>query len=147
MTTINQLNQVSNVQAGDLLALFSTTNGVTQNVAISQLAAYILSSIGNTGLVTQYSSPNVSGFSVSINAVPNTWLLLTPLAVYAVGAIILPASPSDQDEVNVSSTQAVTALTVSAGGRSVNGAPSALTANGFFTMRYDGVNNSWYRVA
>ena len=47
----------------------------------------------------------------------------------------------------MSCTQAVTTLTVSANGATaVNGAPAALTANGFFRLRFDGIFQSWYRI-
>ena len=46
----------------------------------------------------------------------------------------------------VSCTQAVTTLTVSGNGSTVNGAPTTLAANGFFRLRYDGVFKAFYRV-
>ena len=50
-------------------------------------------------------------------------------------------------QVSVNCTQIVTALTVSAGGTTVTGAPTALAAaNEFFTMRFDAATNAWYRV-
>ena len=52
----------------------------------------------------------------------------------------------DGQEVLVTSTQAVTALTVSGNGSTVYGAPSALTANAFFKLRFDGVVKAWYRI-
>jgi hypothetical protein len=76
------------------------------------------------------------------------FLLLTPGGTYATGTIVLPALAecADGQEVLVTCTQIVTALTVSGNGSTVNGAPSALAANGFFRLRFDGVLDSWYRV-
>ncbi|MFV1151999.1 hypothetical protein QMK98_29610, partial [Klebsiella pneumoniae] len=114
---------------------------------VSQLTAYILGLIGGSNaLVTQYSSPNATGFTVNAESVPNLWLLITPLAGFAAGAIVLPSLPVNQQQITVSCTQAVTALTVSGNGKTVNGAPTTLAANGTFTLRYDGVKQSWYRI-
>jgi hypothetical protein len=78
----------------------------------------------------------------------NVYLLLTPTGTLAAGTITLPALASavDGQQVLVSCTQIVTALTVAGNGATVNGAPTTLAANGFFRLRFDGVNNSWYRV-
>ena len=84
---------------------------------------------------------------MTLGSVPNTWLLLTPTAGFAAGTLVYPATPTDQDEININTTQAVTTLTNNGNGKTVNGAPTTLAANAFFKMRYDGVNASWYRVA
>lgn len=147
MSTINQQNQVASVNQSDLIPVYSNTYGVTQQMSVSQLSNYILGLIGGSnGLVTQYASPNATGFTVNVQSGANTWLVMTPLAGYAAGALVLPAMPVDQQQLCVSSTQAVTTLTVSGNGSSVNGAPTTLAANGTFSLRYDGVNQSWYRI-
>lgn len=147
MSTINQQNQVSSVNQSDLIPVYSNTHGVTQQMAVSQLTAYILGLIGGSnGLSTQYASPNATDFTVNVQSGANTWLVMTPLAGYAAGTIVLPAMPVDQQQLCVSSTQSVTTLTVSGNGSSVNGAPTTLAANGTFSLRYDGVNQSWYRI-
>jgi len=75
-------------------------------------------------------------------------LLLTPAATYAAGTIVLPEKTSciDGQELMCTCTQIVTALTVSGNGATVNGAPTALAANGFFRLRFDAVFSAWYRV-
>ena len=66
----------------------------------------------------------------------NTWI--RPLAA--------TVSPATAAEPGADGTQAVTTLTVSGNGATVNGAPAALTANGFFRLRFDGVLGGWYRL-
>jgi hypothetical protein len=154
MTTINQLAAADSITAGDLVAAFITAQGDVRKVSMTIIAAYIqtLLTEANGGFVTQYSSPAASGFSVTIDPLTDggsIYLLLTPLAGYAAGTIVLPALAECEDgqEVLVSCTQAVTTLTVSGNGATaVNGAPTALLANGFFRLRYDGINQSWYRI-
>lgn len=115
---------------------------------MSVLLKYFQSQLtANGGLITQYAAPNATGFTVTI-APPtdgsSMFLLLTPTGAFAAGTITLPTNAKDGQEVLVTCTQAVTALTVNGG--TVNGAPTALTANGFFRLRYDGVFKNWYRI-
>lgn len=147
MTAINQLS-TGTITAADLLVFFSSSNGDTRKVSLSDLATALDPLLAvSDGMVTQYFSPNATGFSVGItDDQQSRWLLITPLAGYAAGTVVLPATPTDRQEVLVSTTQAVTALTVNGNGNPVNGAPATLAANGFFRLRYDGVNDSWYRA-
>lgn len=153
MTTINKLSAADAVVAGDLLVIYQSANGDARKAAVSLFADYIQSLLTPaSGEETQYYSPAASGFSVTIaptTAGGSVYLLMTPLAGYAAGTIVLPALAAAEDgqEVLVTSTQAVTTLTVSGNGAvAVNGAPTTMAANAFFRMRYDGVNQSWYRI-
>lgn len=157
MPTINQLSAISTLTAGDLFALFSTSNGDARKCAVSVLQSYLQANLTFTAsgavaeYVTQYAAPAASGFNVAVtDGDDNIWLILTPLAGYAAGTITLPASSGavDKQQVNVNCTQAVTTLTIGANGASaVVGAPTALTANQFFTLRFDAATSNWYRVA
>lgn len=94
---------------------------------------------------TKYAAPNATGFSVSIGETKEDMhLILTPIATYAAGTIVLPPYPQDKQTVLVNSTQAVTALSFSGG--TTSGAPTTLAANAFFTLKYDQVLSIWYRV-
>lgn len=153
MTDINQLTAQDTLSASDLLPIWSGSNGDTRRVSLGTLLTWLVSQLGSAaGMITQYAAPNATGFSVALAPPVNgtsIFLLLTPNAGYAAGTIILPAQSTciDGQEVLVTTTQAVTVLTVNGNGAvAVNGAPTTLAANGFFRMRYDGVNRSWYRV-
>jgi hypothetical protein len=154
MTTINQLSAVDTLSAADLVPIYSSTNGDARKASMAVLAAFIQSLLNEAagGFETQYSAPAATGFSVTVDPSVDggsVYLLLTPLAGYAAGTIVLPAIAdcADGQEVLVSCTQAVTTLTVSGNGATaVNGAPTALAANGFFRLRYNGVLLSWYRI-
>lgn len=153
MPTINQLSAVAAVVASDLVPIYSSENGDARKASMTVLAAFIQSLLtAAAGDETQYFAPAATGFSVTVNPTTDggsVYLLMTPVAGYAAGTIILPAKAEcvDGQQVLVSSTQAVTALTVNGNGATaVNGAPTALTANGFFRLRYNGVFGSWFRV-
>lgn len=144
MTKINELTAVDTVADGDQFAIWSTVNGDTRRVALSAVKAFV--QLGARVLDTQYAAPSATGFSVTVTGTDDAWLILTPVAGYADGTIVLPASPTDKQRVEVSCSQAVTTLTVGGNGNSVVGAPTTLAAGGFFAMLFDDVLNSWYRV-
>lgn len=99
--------------------------------------------------VTQYLSP-LTGFNVTVtdggSDTQDVHLLLTPAGTLATGTITLPAVPVDKMTVLVTTTNAITTLAVSANGNTVRGEPSTLAADGYFTLKYDSVNSTWYRV-
>lgn len=148
-TSINQLSAADSPAAGDLLPLWSTSNGDTRKLSLTALLAWLQGQLTATGgFITQYAAPSATGFSVTVSPPTNgtnVRLLLSPVAGYAAGTIVLPSTPVDGQEVLVSSTQSVTTLTVSAA-NTLNGAPTTLAANAFFRMRYDGTLGGWYRV-
>lgn len=152
MTAINQLSRAEDLSVGDLFVIWSAANSDARAVALSVLTNYLQEQLTSSGgFETQYSAPSATGFSVTINPITDggdVFLLLTPAAGYAAGTITLPAQAEcvDGQEVLVSCTQSVTTLTVDGNGADVNGAPTTLSANGFFRLRYDGVFNAWYRI-
>lgn len=148
---IQSLNQ-GTFTAASQIPFNDPSNGCDRRASVTSLAAVIAPLLpGQSGLVTQYAAPAATGFVVNV-ATPepgeSIFLLLTPNAAYAAGAILLPlqATCIDGQELLVTTTQAVTALTVSGNGSTVNGAPTTLAANGFFRLRFDGIFKAWYRV-
>lgn len=130
-----------------------TPNGQDRRASLSDFADVLAPLLPNANgaLVTQYAAPAATGFTVLIapvDAGDSIYLLLTPNAGYAAGTITLPAAATcvDGQELLVTTTQLVTALTVAGNGSTVNGAPTTLAANGFFRLRFDGVFKAWYRV-
>jgi len=150
MTTINQLTTMDSVSDGDQVPFFSTNNGDTRKSSFSTLKTYFQTGItANDDKLTQYSSPSATGFSVQVNNASNSvWLVLTPTGAFAAGTLILPllANCVDRQEILVNSTQAVTTLAINGNGSTVTGAPTSLTANSFFRLRFDNVAKVWYRV-
>lgn len=145
--TINNLTSATTLSEADLLAIWATGNSDTQKASLSLLLSWLQDNLTFTGLslAQQYAAPSATGFSVTI-AGPDTWLILTPVAGYAAGTIVLPAAPANQQIVTVNCTQSVTTLTVGGNGNTVTGAPTTLAANAFFTLRFDAVLDAWFRV-
>ena len=149
---IQNLSSVSTISGSDQLALFSAAVGSDVRATLTTLLSWLQGELTAAGgLITQYAAPNATGFSVQVAPVTDggsVYLLLTPAAGYAAGTITLPAQALcvDGQELLVSCTQAVTALTVAGNGSTVNGAPTTLAANAFFRLRFDGVFKAWYRI-
>lgn len=148
---IERLNQ-GTPSAASQIPFYDAQNGQDRRMSVDQLATVLQTELTPAGgLITQYAAPNATGFNVAI-APPtdgaSMYLLLTPAGAYAAGTVTLPAQALciDGQELLVSCTQAVTALTVAGNGSTVNGAPANLAANGFFRLRFDGVFKAWYRV-
>jgi hypothetical protein len=153
MSAINNLSRVSALATSDLVALFSGALGNDAAATLGSLLTFLQSQLSAAGvLVTQYAAPNLTGFTVLVappTAGQSVFLLLTPTAGFAAGTLTLPqqATLADGQELLVTTTQAVTALTIGANGATaVNGAPTTLAANAFFRLRYDAIAKSWYRA-
>jgi hypothetical protein len=145
MANINQLSSTSTLQGGDLLAVWAQDNGDTRKASLNLVSDYVVGTIELPMDImrSQYSAPSATGFTVAITSA-NTWLVLNPTNTFAAGTIVLPTGVADLSMVSVVTTQAITALTVSVSGAAVVGAPTSAAANTAFTLRYDGVTNSWY---
>lgn len=150
---INKLSKVSTLNSADLIPLFSQALGCDAAVTLAALVAFIQSQITDGAqTATQYFAPNASGWAVTVappNNGENVYLQITPNAGYSTASITLPpqASCVDGQRVVISTTQAVTTLTVNGNGAvAVNGALAAFVTNGFMTLRYDGPSKSWFRT-
>ena len=157
MPTIPQLTATDSVSAGDLVAVWSQNNGDSRKAAMSVLQAYMQNSLtfqdGIPQFVTQHFLPPATGFNAVItdgqDNNSNVHLILQPAAAFAAGTITLPpkASVVDKQQVLVNSTKSVTALTIDPNGvAAVIGAPTTLAANDFFTLKYDILNDAWFRI-
>lgn len=146
-TPISSLTSATALSSADQFPIASSADGDTRKASLDLIRQWLGANLSFPGaLVTQYAAPSATGFTVAV-AASDTWLILTPLAGYAAGTIILPAVKADKQRVQVNCTQAVTTLTVSGNGTTVTGAPTTLAANACFTLQYDATLNAWFRVA
>lgn len=150
MATINQLSQMSQVSGADLLPVYSSSNGDARKLSVSALLTYFQ---------TQFASPTVStnlyvpttGFSIAVTTPVSEqqWVLLQPAGTLASGTITLPLNTSTPDgtEVLITSTQTITALTISPNGAvAINGNPATLSAGAAVRLRYYQSTLSWYAI-
>ncbi len=142
------LSRTTAVSSGDLVVLFKTNSGDYRGINQSDFTTWLNSVIETPGeYATQYYAPSSTGFTATItDNAENTHLILTPTGAFAAGSIVLPTAPADKQMVLVNCTQDITALTITSG-VTVTGAPTTITANDYFTLKYDSVTATWYRVA
>lgn len=145
MTEIIDRTQDTSLAGGDQVSVYSAANGDVRRFSLTTLLAWMQANLSIGVPISQFSSPSATGFTVTLAAV-TTWLILTPLAGYAAGTIVLPPLSTDGFSITVICTQSVTTLTISAPGTSLVGMPTTLAANGFFRVRYSAVTNTWYRI-
>jgi len=146
----NTIDKQSSVtpSLSDQIAIWDVNNSDTRRTSLNYLLALFTANMSVGKPITQLAAPNATGFSISVTDNGNDiHLLITPAAGYAAGTIVLPESVVDKQTVLVTTTQAVTATLTITSTKSVNGAPTTLTANDFFTLKYDATFDSWYRVA
>lgn len=92
-------------------------------------------------------SAPVTGATVAMAAGEGS-RILNPAGTLATLTVNLPPNPVDSQIARISSTKALTALTVGVtDGSTVNGAPTALAANAGFVMMYDKAANTWFPSA
>lgn len=154
-TYINQLNSVSSLTGGDNFAVGSSANGDDRRAALSTLVTYlqgalsIVDALAFAEYQTQYAAPSATGQTIQVTDTDdNIHLIITPVAGYAAMTITLPTSTNlvDKQDFLCNITQNVTTLTVAGNGATVVGAPTTITANDFFRLKYDLAGTTWYRV-
>ena len=102
---------------------------------------------GTNGLLQSYDYQTpTTGFSYTFAAGTQV-LVMNPSVTLATGTITMPASPADGMTIRFSSSQIITALTVSANtGQSIVSAVTTLAAGGGAAYIYRLANTTWYRT-
>ncbi len=159
MGAIDKLSALDAFAAGDLLAVYDSSNGDNRKAALSLLVTYLNANLtfSSGGFsITQYTAP-ATGATVNIddtgnNAGQNINLFIVPASPIAILTVTLPVSSSlvNMQEILVNTAEEITTLTLEGGGATIetNGSPSAatLSAGGFFRLRYYSALTTWYRV-
>lgn len=150
MPTINQLSSTSSLASGDQIPVYDASDGDARKASLSTLLSFIEANFANPDLETQTFAPTGSGFTVTATASTSSiWMIVNPTGAFAAGTVQFPPDEDcfDGQVIVVTSSQAVTALTVDGNGATVAGAPSALGTNGFAQFRYQASATKWWCVA
>ena len=139
---------------GDLLVLWKSDQGNWRGISGTDFVAWLETQLalpaGRLEPIMQYAAPTASGFSVTItDDNKDVHLILTPTAGFAAGTIILPsvANLRDNQLFIFNCTQIISALTININGAvAIAGAPSAISANSYFTLKYDAITQTWYQI-
>lgn len=149
MPTISQLSAVTSLSTGDNIVIQSAANNDARKASLSVLLAFVESNFASPDFTVTISSP-IAGFNQQLaTSSSSIWLILTPAGTLATGTVTLPpvADLFDGQEVIVTSTEAISILTVAGNGATVNGAPTVLGTDGFFALRYNALLTSWFCVS
>ncbi len=124
-------NDLSNMQGGTSAEYYHMTS-----------AEYTLFQRNTT---IEYSVP-LTGFSTTI-ANGTGFFIVNPAGTLATGTITMPATPVDKQQVTISSTQVITALTHNPNsGQTLKGALTTIAANGSAAWIYRSTDTTWYRI-
>lgn len=145
VTTVFQLSRVDELNSADVIPAYISADGDTRGIEYGKLFTQLQDDLDDGRLITRYAAPSATGFS--INAEANTHLILTPAADYATGTIVMPANPEDRDQFMCSCTRDVALLTVNGNGKTLANPPLSLNPGDSFSMKFDAVMNTWYRLA
>ena len=149
MTSIRDLSSTTAVASGDLIPIASAANGVDLKMSVAQLLTYFGSAFASPTFTVQTGAP-LSGATQTIGAVTtNIWLQIRPAGTIASLTIALPSTTSafDGQQVIVTTSQNISAITVTSGGAAVIGEPATLSAESAFILRYDLAALQWICVA
>ena len=149
-----QINQLTATTPGasQSLPVYDPAKGDSRRFSLSDLLTWITANIaeGVQEPNTQYSAPVDGGTILVDDNDEDTHLIITPAAALVIGlTITLPAMGNlrDKQRLIVNCTQDVAALAINGNGATVGtGAPIALLADDYFTLKYDATLNVWYRI-
>ena len=150
MPTINQLPSASTLSSSDQLPVYSSSNGDARKASLSALLAWFRSTFASPDFEAVLEAPTGSGFNIQLAAsTESLWLIANPTGAFAAGTITLPpvADCFDGQEIIVTCSQAVTALTVDGNVATVLGEPSGLGTGGFFALRFRESQSTWYTTS
>lgn len=146
--TIDQLSSTDTLNGSDLFPLFSNANGDARKTSLTNLLTYFKESFTAPDFITTITAA-VNGQTVSMSDnSTNQWACLTPAGTIATGTIVFPISTGlvDGQEIIVTSSNTITALTINGNGSTVVGGPTTIGATSPFKMKYNLLTTSWYKV-
>jgi len=149
MAIIPQLAIVDALSLTDYIPFWSQANGDTRRISVQNLVNLISTAAGITSPTVYRVSPSGEGVTIASPVGRNVWVLSKPSADYAATSFQFPLQTLCQqgDKILFTTNHAITTLTSLGNGSTIIGQPTAMSANGSFTMMYDAVNIGWFRVA
>jgi len=150
MPSINQLPVIGQVSPGDQIPVYTPNNGDARRMSVNALLQYFQQTFASPTLAVNLYVPG-SGFNITVPTPVSEqqWMLLQPAGTLATGTITLPLNTGvpDGTTVLITSTQAITSLTIALNGASaIYGAVTSLTAGSATAIRFYQPTNSWYQV-
>lgn len=146
MARISDLTAVTALAANDEILVYDASAGDMARGTVSTLTRYLQGVLLTAPQRERYSPTTGQTITVPFSS-GSVWLVLTPAGTIAALTVALTGTFEDGMEVNISTSQSITALTVSTSYGGLQGNPTTLSANGFATLRFDAGTTTWRRVA
>lgn len=149
MSEINRLTAISTITGAEMIPAYSTALGTAGKFTVTSLLAYFEDTFTAPDYVEDINVP-VSGQTLTLtDSSTNKWLIIRPAGTIAALTITMPDVDNlvDGQEIIFSSSQTITALTISLNGATaIVGVPTTMGATSPFKLRYNLTGTSWYKV-
>lgn len=149
--TINQLPTATELSAGNQIPVFLPDEGSAYKASLATLLAFFSENFASPEFETQTSAPTSTGFTMTLtSSASSIWALIAPTGAFASGTVVLPAVADafDGQQILITSTAGITALTISPNGATLSNVPTGITAGGgSILLRFNDLTSTWYCVA
>lgn len=148
--TISQLSAVTALATGDQIVVWSSSNGDTRKASLTTLLSFFESNFASPDYEVQTSAPTSTGFTMTLTASTSSiWAQIESTGAFAAGTVTLPpvADAFDGQQILITCSNAITALTVSPNGASTVGVPVGIAAESAILLRYSLSLTRWFCVA
>ena len=136
------LNAPPILVAVDIIPNSKLVLSITWSQWFNALYNFVLAKVDYTSASIQVLA---TGFSITIDNRGQV-VTINPAGVLATGTITMPKTPYDGQPIEVSTTQTITGLTVSANaGQTIKNAPTTLVAGSGFAYYYNAAALTWFR--
>lgn len=147
MPQISDLSETTSLSGADAIPVSLASQSDARKASLSTLLAFVEANFASPDYTTQINAPSSSGSSIALaDQTGNLWLIINPTGAFAALTLVLPTSGNayDGQQILVTCSNSVTALTINGNGATVVGAPTGLGVGGFFTLRYNDLQSTWY---
>ena len=146
MARISDLTAVTALAADDQILVSDTSAGDQARATLTTLTDYLQGALAIEPMRTDAYSPTTGQtITVTFNT-GSVWVPVTPAGTIAALTIAMNGTFADGYELLISTSQIITALTVTTAMGSLQGQPTTLAANGFARLRWNANANTWRRV-
>ena len=150
MPSIRDLSETTSLSGADAIPVSLSSQSDARKASLTTLLAFIEANFASPDFTTQINAPSSSGSSIALaDQTGNLWLIINPTGAFAALTLVLPIAGNayDGQQILVTCSNSIGTLTINGNGATLVGAPTALGVGGFFTLRYNKLQSTWYCVS
>jgi hypothetical protein len=148
--SIRDLSETTSLSGADAIPVSLSSQSDARKASLTTLLAFIEANFASPDFTTQINAPSSSGSSIALaDQTGNLWLIINPTGAFAALTLVLPIAGNayDGQQILVTCSNSIGTLTINGNGATLVGAPTALGVGGFFTLRYNKLQSTWYCVS